>query len=59
MNYNNSKKYEVRYHSDMIQGMALFGEYPTIAEAREWSMWLSRSFAKHGLMRESKSVQVC
>lgn len=52
-------KYEVRYYSEMVGGMALFGEYNTIAEARKWSKWLFGSFTAHGFLREAASVQVC
>ncbi len=53
-----SNKYEVRYFSEMIRGMALFDEYPTMADARKAAAWLIRSFSDHGFHREAKSVQV-
>lgn len=55
----NTKMYQVRYHSDMIRDMALFDEYPTMADARKAADWLIRSFAEHGFSREAKSVQIC
>lgn len=52
------KKYQIRYHSEMINGMALFDEYTDIAEAKKASFWLARSFFNHGLHREAKSVEI-
>ena len=52
------KIYQVRYMSEMQGTRALFGEYTDPLKARAAALWLTRSFSRHGLIREAKSVEI-
>lgn len=50
--------HQVRYPSDLTEGMALYDKYPTAQQAYAAAGRLTKSFRARGLRREANGVRV-